>query len=142
MSQIQVDKLFVRDHSLDCVIAHQTNEQNFLNPVMYRFMLTTNLLLDYIVLRSFNIILKCSYLDIVSSLSISITVCEIENLYVATHWLLTLSNAEGGGQSSSSIGESCFSAMEHRMDPRPVCKLEFVRCGPVEKDQSALSVWV
>ena len=28
------------------------------------------------------------------------------------------------------------------MDPRPVCKLEFVRCGPVEKKQSALSVSV
>ena len=26
-----------------------------------------------------------------------------------------------------------FSTTEHPVDPRPVCKLEFVRCGPVEK---------
>ena len=34
----------------------------------------------------------------------------------------------GGGQSSSSIEES-----EHPLDPRPVCKLEFVHYGPREK---------
>ena len=33
-----------------------------------------------------------------------------------------------------------FSAPKHPLDLRPVCKLKFVRCGPVEKDQSTLSV--
>ena len=27
-----------------------------------------------------------------------------------------------------------FPTTEHPVDPRPVCKLEFVRCGPVEKN--------
>ena len=29
-----------------------------------------------------------------------------------------------------------FSAMEHRMNPRPVCIFEFVSCGPVEKTRA------
>ena len=32
-----------------------------------------------------------------------------------------------------------FSGTEHPLDLRPVCKFEFVRCGPLEKKQSALS---
>ena len=35
-----------------------------------------------------------------------------------------------------------FSTAEHPVYPRPVCKLKFVRCGPVEKKQSVLSVSV
>ena len=35
-----------------------------------------------------------------------------------------------------------FSATEHRMNPGLVCKFKFCRCGPVEKNQSALSVSV
>ena len=33
-----------------------------------------------------------------------------------------------------------FSTTEHPVDLRPVSKLEFVRCGPVEKNQSDLSL--
>ena len=37
--------------------------------------------------------------------------------------------------------ENCvFSALEHPLEPRPVCKLKFVRCGPVEKKPRALYV--
>ena len=32
-----------------------------------------------------------------------------------------------------------FSRTEPPLDLRPVCKVKFVRCGPVEKNQSALS---
>ena len=54
---------------------------------------------------------------------------------------LTLANAGGGNHHPSS--ENCvFSTTVHPVDLRPVCKLEFVRCGPVEKNQSALSVSV
>ena len=35
-----------------------------------------------------------------------------------------------------------FSAIEHSADPKPVCKLEYVGCCPVEKEQNALSVLV
>ena len=35
-----------------------------------------------------------------------------------------------------------FTTTKDLGDPRPVCKLEFVRCGPVEKNQSALSASV
>ena len=33
-----------------------------------------------------------------------------------------------------------FSAPEHPLDLTPVCKLKFIRCGPVEKNKSALFV--
>ena len=35
-----------------------------------------------------------------------------------------------------------FSATDHRMNSGLVCKFKFCRCGPVEKNQSALSVSV
>ena len=35
-----------------------------------------------------------------------------------------------------------FSTTEHPIDLRPVCKFKLVRCGPVEKTQSARSVSV
>ena len=58
-------------------------------------------------------------------------------------FLLTLINAGGGGCNHPPPSENrVFSATEHRMNPRPVCKFEFYRCGPVEKNQSALSVSV
>ena len=34
----------------------------------------------------------------------------------------------------------CKPLPQHPWDPRPVCKLKFVRCVPVEKKQSAISV--
>ena len=46
----------------------------------------------------------------------------------------------GGGRNHPPPSENrVFSAPEHLLDPKPVCKLKFVRCGPVEKPQSALS---
>ena len=47
-------------------------------------------------------------------------------------------NLRGGGNPPSPSKNRAFSAPEHPVDPRPVCKLECVRC-PVEKDQGALS---
>ena len=38
------------------------------------------------------------------------------------------------------MGAIIISKTEYPVDLRPVCKLEFIRCGPVEKKQSALSV--
>ena len=35
-----------------------------------------------------------------------------------------------------------FPAIEHPMDPIPVCKLEFDRCGPVEKNIVLLPRWL
>ena len=36
--------------------------------------------------------------------------------------------------------ENCvFSTTVHTVDLRPICKFEFVHCGPVEKKQRALS---
>ena len=41
----------------------------------------------------------------------------------------------GGGRNHPPPSENrVFSATEHRMNPRPVCKFEFCRCGPVEKN--------
>ena len=38
------------------------------------------------------------------------------------------------------LSENCdFSGTEPPLDLRPVCKFKFVRCGPGEKKQSALS---
>ena len=55
--------------------------------------------------------------------------------------LLTLINA--GGSIITPLSENRdFSGTEHPIDLRPVCKFEFVRCGPVETNQSALSVSV
>ena len=46
----------------------------------------------------------------------------------------------GGGAFRPPLLENCdFSGTEPPLDLRPVCKLKFVRCGPVEKNQSALS---
>ena len=45
-----------------------------------------------------------------------------------------------GEESSSFARESCF--LQHLVDPRPVCKLKVVRCGTIEKNQSAPSVSV
>ena len=58
---------------------------------------------------------------------------------------LTLINAGGGG--GVAIINPCreyrdFSETEHPIDLRPVCKFEFVPCGPVETNQSALCVSV
>ena len=53
---------------------------------------------------------------------------------------LTLIILEGGGRNYHPLSEICdFSATEPLLDLRPVCKLKFVRCGPGEKKQSALS---
>ena len=43
-----------------------------------------------------------------------------------------------GEESSSFARESCF--LQHLVDPRPVCKLEFVRCGPVEKNPECIEL--
>ena len=41
------------------------------------------------------------------------------------------------------LSENCvFSNTEHLVDPRLVCKLEFVHCGQVGQKQSALFVTV
>ena len=40
----------------------------------------------------------------------------------------------GGGNHPPSSENRVFSATEHRMNPIPVCKFEFARCGPVEKN--------
>ena len=46
----------------------------------------------------------------------------------------------GGGRNYHPLSENRdFSGTETPLDLRPVCKLNFVRCGPVEKKQSALS---
>ena len=55
---------------------------------------------------------------------------------------LTLINA-GGGRNHPPLSENRdFSGTEHPSDLSPVCKFEFVRCGPLETNQSALSVSV
>ena len=49
-------------------------------------------------------------------------------------------NFPGGGRNYHPLSENRnFSATEPPLDLRPVCKLKFVRCGPGEKNQSALS---
>ena len=55
---------------------------------------------------------------------------------------LTLINAGGGAIIIHHRRIAFFSATKHRMNLGPVCKFEFCRCGPVEKNQSALSVSV
>ena len=48
-----------------------------------------------------------------------------------------------GGRNYHPLSENRdFSGTEPPLDLRPVCKLKFVRCGPGEKKQSALSFWV
>ena len=50
---------------------------------------------------------------------------------------LTLINAWGGGRNHHTPSENrVFSATEHRMNPRPVSKFRFARCGPVEKNKA------
>ena len=44
----------------------------------------------------------------------------------------------GGAQLSSSVGNCDFSGTEPPLDLRPVCNLEFVHCGLVEKKNRAL----
>ena len=58
--------------------------------------------------------------------------------------ILTLINRDGvgGNNPPPSLDNLDFSVTERLVDPRPVCKLKFVHCGPVEKNQSALSVSV
>ena len=41
-----------------------------------------------------------------------------------------------------SVGKSRFLRNQPPLDLRPVCKFKFVRCGPVEKKQCALSLSV
>ena len=49
--------------------------------------------------------------------------------------VLTLINVGGGGVIIIPHRRiAFFSATEHQMNPRPVCKFEFGRCGPVEKN--------
>ena len=55
---------------------------------------------------------------------------------------LTLVNAWGVKSSSFIFLHRIFSTTVYPVDLRPVCKLEFVHCGPVEKKQSALSASV
>ena len=43
-------------------------------------------------------------------------------------------NSKWEPNSSSFIENSVFSVTVHLVDLRPVCKLKFVRCGPVEKN--------
>ena len=44
-------------------------------------------------------------------------------------------NYPGGGRNYHPLSENRdFSATEHPLDLRPVCKLKFVRCGPGEKN--------
>ena len=47
--------------------------------------------------------------------------------------MLTLIDTVGGCNHHTPSENRVFSATEHRMNPRPVCKFEFGRCGPVEK---------
>ena len=48
---------------------------------------------------------------------------------------LTLINARGGLRNHHHPSENrVFSATEHQMNPGPLCKFEFYRCGPVEKN--------
>ena len=50
---------------------------------------------------------------------------------------------EGGWRNYHPLLENCdFSGTEPPLDLRPVCKLKFVCCGPVERKQSALSFLV
>ena len=51
-------------------------------------------------------------------------------------------NSRGGRNHPPPSENRVFSTSEHPADSRPVCKLEFVRCGPVEKNQRALSASV
>ena len=49
----------------------------------------------------------------------------------------------GGGGNYHPLSENCvFSGPEPPLDPKPVCKLKFVRCGPGEENQSTLSFLV
>ena len=56
--------------------------------------------------------------------------------------LLTLINVGGGTIILPCRKNRDFSGTEHPSDLRPVCKFEFVRCGPGETNQSDLSVSV
>ena len=52
---------------------------------------------------------------------------------------LTLSGTEEGLLGPPLLENRDFSGTEPPLDLRPVCEFKFVRCGPVEKNQSALS---
>ena len=41
---------------------------------------------------------------------------------------------DGEGNHPPSSENRVFSATEHRMNPRPICKFKFCRCGQVEKN--------
>ena len=60
-------------------------------------------------------------------------------MYPNCGWIncLTLINAGVGGRGDHHppTENRVFSPTEHRMNLRPVCKFEFVRCGPVEKKE-------
>ena len=57
-------------------------------------------------------------------------------------WCLNYKTLTGGGEGHNHhpLSENHnFSRTKPPLDLKPVCKFEFVRCGPVEKTQSALS---
>ena len=53
---------------------------------------------------------------------------------------LTLFNAGVGGHYPPPSENRIFSTREHPLDPRPVCTLELVRWGPVEKKKTERSI--
>ena len=58
-------------------------------------------------------------------------------------WLRRYPFRYGGGPFRPPLLENRdFSGTEPMLDLRPVCKFKFVLCGPVGKNQSALSFWV
>ena len=61
---------------------------------------------------------------------------EFLNLCSLYKHILFNPNEQGGGNHLHSSENHIFSAAKHPLDPRPVCKLEFVPCVQVEKNRA------
>ena len=49
-----------------------------------------------------------------------------------------IQRGEGGRNPPPSSENRNVSATKHPVDPKPVCKVEFVSCGPVEKKERSI----
>ena len=86
--------------------------------------------LDYLKFTKFHLAMSNEF--VLSSETLFLWLCFQPRIQST---LVNVGEEGGEGQTSSNI-----STTEHPVSQRLLCKFKFVRCGPVEKTQSALSV--
>ena len=85
---------------------------------------------------NFPLIFFCLFLPLLDQL---LFLVNHQTLFPPQKYMLNPSEC-GGGRNHHPLSENHdFSGTKPLLDLRPVCKFKFVRCGPLEKNQSALS---